>query len=105
MENTASATVNVSLLNTAAQDVSTQNIQVNDTPSGYTVRLRTRQISGIHLYGPAAQMTSPPAVTASVDMASALNGTGQYAVPVQIQAPSGFWTTGNYTAVVSVSRS
>lgn len=104
LDNIAFATIDVHLLDTATQPVSTQNIQILNAPSGYRVQLRTRQISNIQLYGPANQMSSPPTVSATVNMATALNGTGQYVVPVSISTPSGFWTTGSYTAVIQVSK-
>lgn len=104
MDNIAGATITVHLLDTVTQDVSTQNIQVVNAPAKYSVKLRTLQINGIHLFGPAAQMGTPPDVSATIDMSSALNGTGQYVVPVTISTPSGFWTTGSYTAVILVSK-
>ncbi|ADU27141.1 CdaR family protein [Ethanoligenens harbinense] len=104
LDNLSSATVSIDLLDTVTQAVNTQDIQVVNVPSGYRVQLRTKQINGIQLYGPAAQMATPAAVTAVVDMSTALNGTGQYVVPVTISTPSGFWATGNYTAVVQVSK-
>lgn len=104
LDNTASATVNINLLDTLTQTLSTQNIQVLNTPSGYRVQLRTRQISNIQLYGPSSQMATPPDVSAVINMSTALNGTGQYVVPVTINTPAGFWTTGSYTAVIQVSK-
>lgn len=105
LDNLSSATVNINLLDTVNQAVDTQNIQVLNTPSGYRVQLRTQQINGIQLFGPAAQMAAPPSVSATINMATALNGIGQYVVPVNIITPSGFWTTGKYMAVIQVSKS
>lgn len=104
LDNIASATVNINLLDTVNQAVDTQNIQVLNTPAGYRVQLRTRQIDDIQLFGPASQVTTPPSLSATINMTTALNGTGQYVVPVSINTPSGFWTTGNYTAVIQVSK-
>lgn len=104
LDNLANATVNINLLDTVNQAVNTQNIQVLNTPAGYRVQLRTKQIDDIQLFGPASQMTTPPSLSATINMTTALNGTGQYVVPVTINTPSGFWTTGNYTAVIQVSK-
>lgn len=104
LDNLSNATVNINLLDTVNQAVDTQNIQVLNTPSGYQVQLRTKQIDNIQLFGPASQMTTPPSLSATINMAAVLNGTGQYVVPVTINTPSGFWTTGNYTAVIQVSK-
>lgn len=104
LDNLPSAMVNINLLDTVNQAVTTQNIQVLNTPLGYRVQLRTKQINDIQLFGPASQMTTPPSISATVNMSTVLNGTGQYVVPVSISTPSGFWTTGKYTAVIQVSK-
>lgn len=104
LDNLGSAQVTVNLLDTAAASVSTQNLQAVNVPAGYTVKMRTTQIENIRLFGPAGQMAAPPALTAVADLSKVFNGTGQYVVPMTIQVPSGFWTTGEYTAVIQVSR-
>lgn len=104
LDNVETASVSVTLLNTLMKAVSVSGIQAVNVPSGYTVKVRTQKIDNVQLFGPTAQMASPPALTAQIDCSQVLNGTGQYEVPVSLTVPSGYWTTGSYTAVVQVSR-
>ncbi|HCC00551.1 MAG TPA: hypothetical protein DEP42_04960, partial [Ruminococcaceae bacterium] len=105
LENLSNVTVNINLLNTATKDITTQNIQTTNLPTGYHVQLITKQINGIHLFGPSNQMASPPVANGIIDLSKSFNGIGQYEVPVSISVPSSYWATGTYMAVINVEKS
>lgn len=106
VENITTANVTVNLKNTAERQVSTSTFKILNQPKGYTVTNKTKQITGITLFGPSASITKVPEVDAIIDMSSVQSGTGQYEVPVSFDVPgmTGFWVTGQYHAVVEVRR-
>lgn len=106
VDNISSANVSIQLKNTASRTMSTNNISIINVPSGYKVVSRTKRINNIKLFGPASEISGVNTITAVIDMSGALSGTGQYEMPVSFSVPgeSGYWTTGNYTAVVSISK-
>ena len=103
VDNITSAVVTVNLLNTGTKTISTKNFNVINTPSGYTVKVRTTQINNIKIFGPSADIGSLSAVTATIDMSSFNVIEGTYEVPVTISVPgkSGYWITGKYTATIN----
>lgn len=106
IENINTASVSIELKNTASKMMSTNSITVTNVPAGYKVISRTKHIDNIKLFGPSSEIAGVNTVMAVIDMSGTVSGTGQYEVPVSFSVPgeTGFWTTGNYTAVVSVSK-
>jgi YbbR domain-containing protein len=100
------ADVLIILKNTAEQTVSTTNFVVRNAPSGYTVTNKTNQISNIRLFGPLNDIESVSNIVAVIDMSSVQSGTGQFEMPLTFEVPgkTGYWVTGKYTAVVTVSK-
>lgn len=104
--NVTKVNVAVTLKNTSSRLISTGNFSVINVPTGYKVKNKTDQLYNIRLFGPASDIGNISDVTAIINMSGAPNGTGQFEVPVsfEIQGKSGFWITGNYTAIVYVSK-
>ncbi len=105
--NVSSANVTVTLNNTASATLNTKTFSVINVPTGYTVTVKTKQINGIKLLGPASDISSVKSVTAVIDMSKMQSGTGQYQMPVSFEVPgkTGYWVKGSYTAVVDVVKS
>lgn len=106
IENVTSAEVTIKLNNIGMREMSTGDFVIKNEPSGYTVKNKTRQITGIKLFGPASDIANVTNITAVIDMADVQGGTGQYEVPVTFKVPgkTGYWVKGSYYAVVQVKR-
>lgn len=106
IENITTAKLSVKLKNTEMREVNTNDFVILNKPSGYTVKNKTKQITGIKLYGPASDISNVSDIVAVIDMSNFQNGTGQYEVPVTFEVPGrkGYWVKGSYHAVVQVTR-
>jgi len=70
VENITSTAVAVNLLNTAEKSMIAKTFAIINAPAGYSTKVRTTQISGVRLFGPAVDIASVNTVTAQVDMAT-----------------------------------
>jgi YbbR domain-containing protein len=106
VENITKVNVSVQLKNTDSRIMSTTKFSVINVPAGYKVINRTRQISQIKLFGPASDIGNVSNITAVIDMSNMSGGTGQFEVPVSFSVPgkSGYWVTGNYSAVIYIYK-
>jgi YbbR domain-containing protein len=107
VENISSASVSIQLKNTATRTMNTTTFAILNQPSGYKVTNKTKQITGIKLFGPSSDLAKVTSIIAIIDMSGVQSGTGQYEVPVAFDVPgkAGYWVTGTYNAVVKVSKS
>ena len=96
-------TVTINLLNTGTKTLSTKDIKIVNLPSGYSARVRTKQIDNVKVFGPSSDIGGLTSVTATVDLTDQTTQ-GTYQVPATISVPgkSGYWVTGTYMVTVNV---
>jgi len=106
VENITSTAVAVNLLNTAEKSMIAKTFAIINAPAGYSTKVRTTQISGVRLFGPAVDIASVNAVTAQVDMATIPSVVGQFEVPVTITVPgkTGYWVKGSYKVIIQLTK-
>lgn len=106
LSNTGNATVSVKLKNTSTKLISTDQFSVVNLPSNRRAFIWTKQINNIKLFGPSNDINNIGTVTAVIDISKAQGATGRVEIPVSITVPgkTGYWVTGQYKAVVWISR-
>ena len=106
LDGVTSVTLSFDTSDMGSTTLNISNISAINVPSNYEVEILSSMVSGVTLYGPAAEVEalSADSVVAQIDCQSVNLTVGQQTIPVTIQIPSSsrIFATGSYTVQCEV---